>query len=133
MHPYGRKQILWLTFRTTLSPTTVFHQVDADFYTYCYAIVNHWIVYGFFRSPDHDKEHTACVTGQQKMFNPSWHLILTVIYAKVRLALLQFCIFSFGLWFWTHPIFFFFETEEMLNYLNSKEKHFLNLTKINKN
>lgn len=29
--------------------------------------------------------------------------------------------------------FFFFETEEMLNYLNSKEKHFLNLTKINKN
>uniref|UniRef100_K1QQF0 Cytosolic Fe-S cluster assembly factor NBP35 n=1 Tax=Magallana gigas TaxID=29159 RepID=K1QQF0_MAGGI len=47
------------------------------------AIINHRNVYGFFGFPDYDKEHTAGVTGQQRMLTPPWQLILSLIFTEV--------------------------------------------------
>lgn len=55
------------------------------------------IVYGFFRFTDNDKEHT----GQQRMPTPPWHLILPLIFVKVRVCPVTVLYFSFGVWFWT--------------------------------
>lgn len=36
----------------------------------------------FFHFPDYHKEHTAGLTGQQRMLTPPWHLILPLLFVK---------------------------------------------------
>uniref|UniRef100_K1QIH0 Uncharacterized protein n=1 Tax=Magallana gigas TaxID=29159 RepID=K1QIH0_MAGGI len=38
------------------------------------------------RSPDFYKEHTADVTGQQRMLPPLWHLVLPISFVQVRVC-----------------------------------------------
>lgn len=47
--------------------------------------------------PDYDKEHMAGVTGQQRMLDPQWHLILPLIFLEGSCLLCSCSVFSFGL------------------------------------
>lgn len=46
------------------------------FHMYCYAIIIHQIVYGYFRFPDYDEEHPADVASQQRILTLPRHLLL---------------------------------------------------------
>lgn len=67
------------------------------FHTYYQAIINHWIVNGFYRFPDFDKEQTASVTCQQGMLTYPWHLILVLKFVEVSVCSFPILYFSFGL------------------------------------
>lgn len=66
-------------------------------HTFCLVINIHPIVSLFVRFPDYDKEHTAGVTGQQRMLTNPWHLILPLISVEVRICSAPVLYFSFVL------------------------------------
>lgn len=67
-------------------------------YTYCWAINNHQIVYGFSCLTHDDKELTA-VTVQQRKLTPLWYQILPLIHVGVHVCFALFLFFLYALEF----------------------------------